>query len=138
MSIASTSPVQQWNSSRPKFSAHPTVGEFWFFKFCGSNDRRLSAAGSRFQKGAYTSVMSLLNVMHEKGLVTREPEGRAFRYAASQQPEHHEGKLLGDLLTRVFSGSAKALVARLLEQSRPSDEELAEIRKLISNHKRQK
>lgn len=85
---------------------------------------------------AYTSVMSLLNVMFEKGLVNREPEGRAFRYAASHRPEHHESKMLGDLLTRVFSGSATALVARLLEQSKPSDEELAEIRKLISDHKR--
>lgn len=85
---------------------------------------------------AYTSVMSLLNVMFEKGLVTREPEGRAFRYTASHEPDHHEGKLLGDLLERVFSGSASALVARLLEQAQPDDEELAAIRKLIRDHKR--
>ena len=84
---------------------------------------------------AYTSVMSLLNVMFEKRLVTREPEGRAFRYSAKHESEHHEGKLLGDLLERVFSGSATALVARLLEQANPSAAELAEIRKLIKDHK---
>ena len=85
---------------------------------------------------AYTSVMSLLNVMFEKKLVTREPEGRAFRYSAKHESQHHEGKLLGDLLERVFSGSATALVARLLEQANPSAAELAEIRKLIKDHKR--
>lgn len=87
---------------------------------------------------AYTSVMSLLHVMFEKGLVTREPEGRAFRYVAQHQPDHTEGTLLSDLLQRVFSGSATAMVARLLEQAQPSEEELAEIRKLITQHKRAK
>lgn len=85
---------------------------------------------------AYTSVMSLLNVMFEKGLVSREPEGRAFRYAAEHQPGQTEGRMLGDLLERVFAGSATAMVARLLEQAQPSEEELAEIRKVISQHKR--
>jgi len=87
---------------------------------------------------AYTTVMSLLNVMFEKGLVTREPEGRAFRYTASHESGHHESGILGDMLDRVFSGSASALVSRLLEQAEPSEEELAEIRRVISQHKRQR
>lgn len=87
---------------------------------------------------AYTSVMSLLNVMFDKGQVSRAPEGRAFRYTAKHQPQHHEGTMIGDLLERVFSGSASALVARLLEQAQPADEELAEIRRLITEHKRRK
>jgi len=85
---------------------------------------------------AYTSVMSLLNVMFEKGFVTREPEGRAFRYVATQQPDQTEGRILTDLLQRVFAGSATAMVARLLEQAQPSEEELGEIRKMITQHKR--
>lgn len=87
---------------------------------------------------AYTSVMSLMNVMVEKELLSREPAGRAFRYAASHEPEHHERSILGDMLDRVFSGSATALVSRLLEQAEPSDEELEEIRRAISQHKRRK
>lgn len=86
---------------------------------------------------AYTSVMSLLNVMTDKGLVTREPEGRAYRYTAKQQPDQAEGKILGNVLERVFDGSASALVARLLEQSRPSADELDEIRKLIDHYRQQ-
>lgn len=84
---------------------------------------------------AYTSVMSLLNVMTDKKLVTRKPEGRAFRYTAKQQPNQAEGKILDSVLARVFDGSASALVARLLEQSQPSADELDEIRKLIDQYK---
>lgn len=84
---------------------------------------------------AYTTVMSLLNVMADKHLVTRKPEGRAFRYTARQKPDQTEGKILGNVLARVFDGSASALVARLLEQSQPSAAELQEIRKLIDQYK---
>ena len=87
------------------------------------------------QERAYTSVMSLLGVMTEKKLVTRKAEGRAFRYTAKLKPDQTEGKMLGHLLDRVFSGSTTALVARLLEQSQPSPDELAEIRKLIDEFK---
>lgn len=123
--------------ARPK-TPHPTTGELEVLQILW--DRGPSTVREVLEvlpkERAYTSVMSLLNVMFEKGLVTREPEGRAFRYTASHEPDHHEGKLLGDLLERVFSGSASALVARLLEQAQPNDEELAAIRKLIRDHKK--
>jgi predicted transcriptional regulator len=99
-----------------------TVREVW---------ERLPPEKSR----AYTSVMSLLNVMAEKKLVTRKPEGRAFRYTAKLRPDQTQGKILGSVLDRVFEGSASALVARLLEQSKPSAEELDEIRRLIDDYK---
>ncbi|MBS0205089.1 MAG: BlaI/MecI/CopY family transcriptional regulator [Planctomycetes bacterium] len=86
---------------------------------------------------AYTSVMSLLNVMVDKKLVTRKAEGRAFRYTAHSQPNQTEGKILGTILDRVFDGSASALVSRLLEQSRPTSEELEQIRQLIEQYKQQ-
>ena len=89
-------------------------------------------------KKAYTTVMSLLNVMDEKKLVTRKPDGRAFRYTAKLQPEKTEGKILGSVLKQVFDGSSSALVARLLEQSKPTAEELDEIRELIDQYKEKK
>lgn len=87
---------------------------------------------------AYTSVMSLLNVMFEKKLVTRTPAGRAFSYTARYQPDKAQRTMLGDLLTRVFEGSAQTLVARLLEQADPSKEELEAIHRLIEEHQRRK
>ena len=124
---------------RPK-DEHPTPGELEVLRVLWHESplsgRDVMDVLNRRRQRAYTSVMSLLNVMFEKELVTREPEGRAFRYAAKHQPEQTEPKMLGDLLDRVFSGSASALVARLLEQARPSAEELDEIRRLVAEEKK--
>jgi len=85
---------------------------------------------------AYTSVMSLLNVMTEKKLVGRAPEGRAFRYSARFRPQQTQRQMLRDLLQRVFEGSASALVARLLEQARPTPQELDAIHQLITDYQK--
>ncbi len=85
---------------------------------------------------AYTSVMTLLNVMVDKGLVVREPRGRAFVYRARKPREQTLGKLVSDLLRRAFQGSASSLVAHMLDQTKPSSEELAAIERLIASYKR--
>ena len=85
---------------------------------------------------AYTTVMTLLNVMHDKKLVSRKPEGRAFRYAARFEPDQTQRTMLADLLDRAFDGSANLLVARLLEQTNPSPAELDAIRKRIADYQR--
>jgi predicted transcriptional regulator len=83
---------------------------------------------------AYTSVMSLLNVMTEKGLLRRSPHGRAFLYEPISPREHTLRSLLGETLKRVYSGSASLLVAHLLDQSHPSHEELNQIRALLDEY----
>jgi BlaI family transcriptional regulator, penicillinase repressor len=83
---------------------------------------------------AYTSVMSLLNVMTEKGLLRRSPHGRAFLYEPISPREHTLRSLLGETLKRVYSGSASLLVAHLLDQSHPSHEELNQIRMLLDEY----
>jgi predicted transcriptional regulator len=83
---------------------------------------------------AYTSVMSLLTVMADKGLLTRTPRGRAFAYEPAQPRERTLGALLGETLGRAFDGSASLLVAHLLEQSAPSLAELDQIRALLDQH----
>ncbi len=60
---------------------------------------------------AYTSVMSLLNVMTDKGLLRRSPQGRAFLYEPVSPREQTLRSLLGETLERVYSGSASLLVA---------------------------
>ena len=87
---------------------------------------------------AYTSVMSLMNVMVEKGLLTQKPKGRAFVYSAKISQTHTQSEIVQDLLSRVFDGSASALVTHLLEQAKPDSEELDEIRKTISKFARKK
>ena len=83
---------------------------------------------------AYTTVMSLLTVMAEKGLVRRVLHGRAFAYEPAEPRERTLGSLLGETLGRAFDGSASLLVAHLLEQSGPSAEELDRIRSLLDGY----
>lgn len=87
---------------------------------------------------AYTSVMSLLNVMADKGLLDREPEGRAFRYSPRIAREYTLGRLVGDLWSRAFEESASTLVSHLLDEANPSPAELDEIRSLIEAYQGQK
>jgi predicted transcriptional regulator len=86
---------------------------------------------------AYTSVMSLLNVMTDKGLLRRSPQGRAFVYEPVSPREQTLRSLLGETLKRVYDGSASLLVAHLLDQSRPSADELDQIRMLLDAYQNQ-
>lgn len=85
---------------------------------------------------AYTSVMSLLNVMAEKGLLVREPVGRAFKYAVAGTREKTLGSMLNDFVSRAFEGSKTALVAQLLDETSPDSDELKEIQRLIRRHQK--
>lgn len=91
---------------------------------------RLNEARER----AYTSVMSLLNVMAEKELVKRTSQGRAFVYSAASPRESTLGEMVQDFLSRAFDGSAKALVTQLLDQSSPDESELKEIKRVIEEY----
>ncbi len=87
---------------------------------------------------AYTSVMSLMSVMAEKGLLGQKPKGRAFIYSAKVSRDKTQSSMLSDLLNRAFDGSANALVAHLLQQAEPNSAELGEIHKTISEFARKK
>jgi BlaI family transcriptional regulator, penicillinase repressor len=83
---------------------------------------------------AYTSVMSLLNVMTDKGLLRRSPFGRAFLYEPVSPREQTLRSMLGETLDRLYNGSASLLVAHLLDQSHPSGDELRQIRSLLDDY----
>ncbi len=79
----------------------------------------------------YTTVLKLLQIMTEKGLVTRDETQRAHLYTARLPEEETQSQLVGDLLDRVFEGSAGRLVMQALAARPASAEELAEIRRLL-------
>lgn len=79
----------------------------------------------------YTTVLKLLQIMHEKGLVERDESQRSHRYSPAVAETATERRLVGDLIDRGFSGSAGRLVLRALSARKASAEELAEIRRLI-------
>lgn len=81
---------------------------------------------------AYTTVLKLLQIMDEKGLVERDKNAKAHVYRAKQPQDETQKSLVSDLLEKAFRGSALKLVQHVLETKPASAEELAEIRKLIN------
>jgi predicted transcriptional regulator len=79
----------------------------------------------------YTTVLKLLQIMSEKGLVKRDESQRAHVYAVEMSMEQTQQKLLAHLMDKVFDNSMSNLVMRALSTKTASKEELAEIRKLI-------
>jgi BlaI family penicillinase repressor len=82
----------------------------------------------------YTGVLKLLQNMHAKGLVHRNQDGQAHIYEA-REPARMKRQLLGDLVSRVFAGSASQLVLHLLEDEKASPQEIEEIRQMLTKHK---
>jgi BlaI family penicillinase repressor len=85
----------------------------------------------------YTGALKLLQNMHAKGLVHRNQDGQAHVYEA-REPARMKRQLLGDLVQRVFAGSASQLVLHLLEDEKATPEEIEEIRQMLAEHKRRR
>jgi len=83
----------------------------------------------------YTGALKLLQNMYAKGLVSRSQDGQAHVYEA-REPARMKRQLLGDLVSRVFAGSASQLVLHLLEDEKASPAELEEIRQMLAKHQR--
>lgn len=81
---------------------------------------------------AYTTVLKLLQIMDEKGLVERDKNAKAHVYRAKQPQDETQRNLVSDLLEKAFRGSALRLVQHVLESKPASAEELSEIRKMIA------
>jgi predicted transcriptional regulator len=83
------------------------------------------------REAAYTTILKLLQIMTEKGLVVRDEAARTHIYAAASTQDQTQRQLVTDLLERAFDGSAAKLVLQALAATRTSPEELAEIKKLL-------
>jgi predicted transcriptional regulator len=84
----------------------------------------------------YTTVLKLLQIMTEKGLVERAGEGRAHVYRPAAGREETQGRLVEDLVDKAFGGSASELVMRALSRRAATREELEEIRSMIEKFQR--
>ena len=79
----------------------------------------------------YTTVLKLLQIMTDKGLVTRDESQRAHVYAPRLSEQRTQRQLLVDLVDRAFGGSSSKLVLHALSEHRASAEELRHIRALL-------
>lgn len=93
--------------------------------------REVQEAMEPRRSAGYTTVLKLLQIMTEKGLVRRDETERAHVYRARLARNETERQLVGDLLDRAFGGSASRLVMQALASKAATPEELAQIRRFL-------
>ncbi len=122
--------------ARPS-SEHPTEAELRILKVLWQESpktvdevRLILAADDR--ELTHSSVITLMNIMVRKGYLKREKRGRAFEFTPLVEAQKVGKNLLGDLVERVFDGSAHSVMLELLESHDIDSDEIKEIRKLIN------
>ena len=83
---------------------------------------------------AYTTVQTMLNVLHRKGKVKRQLKDRAYLYRPVLSRRKAVSQAVGDMLERFFGGSADDLVLNLVETRQLTPERLAQIQKLLEDN----
>jgi predicted transcriptional regulator len=96
-----------------------------------STVREVQERLERERPTGYTTVLKLLQIMTEKGIVRRDETARAHVYAATAPEQQTQQQLVRDLVDRAFGGSASKLVMQALSARRTSREELTRIRELL-------
>jgi BlaI family penicillinase repressor len=84
---------------------------------------------------AYTTVQTMLNILHRKGKVKRTLKDRAYFYKPAVSRRQVARQHLGDVVDRLFGGSAESLVMSLLESRHLTPEKLARLNKLVEENK---
>jgi len=96
-----------------------------------SSVRHVKQALKSFRKLAHTSVMTMMTIMTEKRYLKRRRKSNYYMYKPLITQETITSGMLGDIVDRVFEGSAMAAMVNLLETGDIDESELAELRKLI-------
>ena len=93
--------------------------------------REVHDAISGRRSTTYTTVLKLMQIMHDKGLVERNEADKAHIYKPKQSQQQTQTRLVGSLLEKAFRGSALSLVQHVLETKPTTKEELDAIRQMI-------
>ena len=116
-------------------SFKPTDGELAILRVIWSRGpstvREVFKELNKVQATGYTTVLKMMQIMTEKGLLSRDDANRTHVYEPRLAEEETQRQLIRDLLDRAFHGSAKKLVLQALSAKRATPGELSEIRKLL-------
>lgn len=96
-----------------------------------STVREVHEALSQTHDSGYTTVLKLMQIMTDKGLVDRDESQRAHVYTSRYGEQRTQRQLLGDLIERAFGGSPAKLVMQALSTTKASAEDLTAIRNLL-------
>jgi BlaI family transcriptional regulator, penicillinase repressor len=119
---------------------NPTEGELAILRVLWSRKapltvREVHGTLSGTKSTAYTTVLKMLTIMADKGLVWRDDKERSHTYVPVHPEPVVQASLLKDLMRRAFSGSALTLVQRALDDEMASAEDLDAISKMIADAK---
>jgi len=87
------------------------------------------------RKIAYTTVMTMMGILEQKGRLKKSEDGRAFVYTPTEPQTKVVGTMVQEFVKRVFNGSAQPLLVHLVENLDGDDDQLDEIRKLLREKK---
>jgi BlaI family transcriptional regulator, penicillinase repressor len=93
--------------------------------------REIQETLNESRPAGYTTVLKMLQIMTEKGLVEKDESVRPQVFRAKNSEQKTQQHLLGDLITRAFDGSVKSLVMAALATRKASGKELDAIEKLL-------
>jgi BlaI family transcriptional regulator, penicillinase repressor len=114
---------------------HPTKAELAILRVLWTEGplsvRDVQAILDRTKPTGYTTVLKMMQIMADKGLVDRDDTVRPQIYRARYSEDRTQKQLLTDLIQRVYGGSVKALVLHAGGTQKPSEDELEQIKKLL-------
>jgi predicted transcriptional regulator len=118
-----------------KQTPKPTASELAILRVlwrCGpSTVREVKDALNSDKPIGYTTVLKLMQIMHEKSLLHRDESQRSHVYRTAVPAEKTRGQLVTDLIDRAFEGSARKLVMQALSSQKASPDELKQIRSML-------
>jgi BlaI family transcriptional regulator, penicillinase repressor len=86
------------------------------------------------REAAYTTVQTMLNVLHRKGKVRRTLENRAYLYKASVSRRQVVSQAIGDIVNRLFGGSPEELIMSMVETKHLTPARLEKLKALLQAH----
>jgi predicted transcriptional regulator len=116
-------------------AVRPTDGELEILRVLWETGpatvRQVNEALNKSRPTGYTTTLKLMQIMTEKGFLDRNESERTHVYRAAVTQEATQSRMVGELLDKVFEGSAEALVMKALSAKQVSAGELTRIRELI-------
>ena len=100
--------------------------------------RQVYEAMLEHRRIAYTTVMTMMNILETKGYLNKQQGERAFVYTPAQPQKQVIRSMVREFLDRVFNGSAEPQLAHLVEDRHLTEKDLEEIRRTIKTARRPK
>ena len=118
------------NSNKPTESEYQILEILWTKG--PSSVRLVNEVINQTKETGYTTTLKIMQIMHEKGLVERDTSSRSHIYKAALSEDKTRSQMLQSFLDKTFKGSAMSLVMQTLGNHQTSQEELKQIKDLIS------